>query len=158
MEQVGISRFADIVGVTLAEARSSLAEALAIAGDDALEVHGELKGRGFVARRTRAVHSASWRFMIETPRQIMHEAGPALEFVPAEANSHLLEAMTRISTLAAAVAELAEQLRLVERRAGEERQARLLLERRIEAVDEQCERHSALLDVARLTRPDPQLR
>ena len=155
MEQVGVSRFADMVGATLAEARSALAEALAIAGDDALEVHGELNGRGFVARRARASQGAPWRFMIETPRQIMREAGPALELVPAEASSHLIEAMARISTLAAAVAELAEQLRVVERRAGEEREARRRLEGRVEALDEQCERLSAFLDLARLTRPGP---
>lgn len=145
MDQVQIRRFAEVVGVTLAEARSAVAEALAVAGDDALEAHGEVKGRGFVARRTRARKGEPWRFTIETPRQITHEVAPLLDLAPAEANAHLLEAMTRLSTLTAAIGELRDQLRLVERRAGEEREARLHLEGQVEALHEQCERLSALL-------------
>lgn len=132
MEQMGITRLADAVGVSVATVRRALAEAQDIAGRDALEVHGEVRGRGFVARRASTSKRSRWTFSVETPAQMVREATAA-------------PLLTDTRSLDATIAELRVALRRAEQQADSEHDARLRLEGAVEALRSECSRLTDLL-------------
>jgi hypothetical protein len=111
--------------VSVATVRRALAEALAAAGEHSLEARGEIKGRGFVARRLRARRGEPWSFTIETPHPIGREPEAGLF---AEWAGPPPDGTARFAELSATIEELGRQLRLAQRRADRERDARLRLE------------------------------
>lgn len=129
---MGISRLADAVGVSVPIVRRALAEAQDVAGRDALEVHGEVRGRGFVARRASTAKGSRWTFSVETPPQMVREATGA----PPPTDTRYLEAT---------IARLREALRRAEQESDTEHDARLRLEGQVEALRNECDRLAELL-------------
>ena len=143
MEQMRTARVAEVLGVSVSTMRRALEAALDVAGHDALEVHGELRGRGFVARRRNARPGEPWLFAIETPHQVAHETAADVE--PTGDQLRLAEAKLTIASLAADLEDLREQLRQAEQQATGERDARLRLEGQVQALTEQWAEFRALL-------------
>jgi flagellar motility protein MotE (MotC chaperone) len=129
---MGITRLADAVGVSVATVRRALGEAQDAAGRDALEVHGEMRGRGFVARRASTSKGSRWTFSVETPPQMVREATAT----PPTTDTRYLEAT---------IAQLREALRSAERQADTEHDGRLRLEGEVEALRNECDRLVELL-------------
>lgn len=131
MKGIGLGQIAEVLGVSVGEVRRTLRAGLDLLGDDAVEVHGELRGRGFVARRASPRKGSRWTFSIETPRQVFRETSAWSEPQAVVA----AEEEVRIATLEALVIELNERLAQAEATARSERDLRMQLEGQLATLE-----------------------
>lgn len=138
---MNIDRIAETLDVSVSSVRRALREGLDLLGDESLEIHGELRGRGFVARRKSARRGEPWTFAIETPHQIARESTAWTDLVaqvPAEDAA-------RMAQLEALVRELTDRLGQAEAEARAERDRRMRLEGQVEVLEQRWLQLEALL-------------
>ena len=134
MGEMTVEETARLLEVDPAEIHRTLAVGLEILGPDALEVHGDIRGRGFIARRD-SPDSRDWRIRLSAPQQITREPDGAL--VDTDCEASLAAATERIALLDGENAALRTMLQEAQEEARIEREERGRLEGKVQALEEQ---------------------
>lgn len=143
MSDMTVEATARLLEADPSELLATIAVGLEFLGADALEVHGDIRGRGFIARRDHP-DTREWRIRLAAPQQVSREPDGLLF------NGELAEALAvateRIAGLDAENAVLRTALQEASADLVEERELRLRLEGRVAALEEHWERLQAVLE------------